>query len=438
VLSTGREVLRRWVRRGTERARERGAKAVGRALRLTGAAVAAYVVAEQMFPGTKPLLAPLTALLVVQVTLYSTLLTSVQRVASVVAGVLVALLVSSLLEFSPWSLAVLIAGSIMIGQLLHLREQMLEVPISAMLVLAVGATGASASAVGRITETLVGAAVGVLYNVLLPGPVESHTAGEAVEAFADDMSAFLTSMANELADGLSEERAGRWLDRIRTLTHQVGRVDRVLVNAEESRKLNVRALGTMDTAPSLRSGLDALEHCVLALRSLCRALLDQVRQAPDEAQGGYSPDVREVFAVLFHDLAAAVAGFGRLVCAEAETVADPDKRTLATALDTVREARARLTDLLLLDPYDDPERWALNGTVLASVERVLREIDVEERLRQRARRRREWEERATASQAVDRLRATSRQVARFPLLRHQATASEGAPGGLEDETPSTG
>jgi hypothetical protein len=192
----------------------------------------------------------------------------------------------------------------------------------------------------------------------------------------------------------------------------------------------------MDTAPSLRSGLDALEHCVLALRSLCRALLDQIRHAPDETQGGYSPDVREVLAVLFHDLAAAVAAFGRLVHAEAETVADPEKRTLATALDTVREARARLTDLLLLDPYDDPERWALNGTVLASVERVLREIDVEERMRQRARRRREWEERATASQTVDRLRATSRQVARFPLLRHPA--NESTSGALEDESPSAG
>jgi hypothetical protein len=438
MLQTGGRVLRRWIRRGTQRAQERGAKAVVRALRLTGAAVAAYVVAEQMYPGTKPLLAPLTALLVVQVTLFSTLLTSVQRIASVIAGVLVALLVSSVLPFSPWSLAVLIAGSIMVGQLLHLREQMLEVPISAMLVLAVGATGASASAAGRITETLVGAAVGVLYNVLLPGPVQSHSAGEAVEAFADDMAKVLRSMANELADGLSEDTAGRWLDRVRGLSRQVARVDRELVNAEESRKLNVRALGTMDTAPSLRSGLDALEHCVVALRAICRAILDQTRR--DDAPSGYSSDIREVFAVLFHDLAAAVSAFGRLVRAEADSVADPDGRTLSTALDTVREARARLTDLLLLNPQDDPERWALNGTLLSSVERVLREIDVEERLRQRARRRREWEERTPAAQAVDRLRATSRQVARLPLLRHQVPEPAAEPGSAapDDDTRSPG
>ncbi len=40
------------------RVRERGVKAVGRAIRLTGAAVAAYLVADQLFPGSRPLLAP--------------------------------------------------------------------------------------------------------------------------------------------------------------------------------------------------------------------------------------------------------------------------------------------------------------------------------------------------------------------------------------------
>jgi hypothetical protein len=417
VLDTVRQVLRRWIRLARERARDRGRKAIVRALRLTGAAVAAYLVAERIFPGTRPLLAPLTALLVVQVTLYSTLMSSVQRVASVVSGVYLALFFSHVFGFNAWSLAALIAASIMIGQLLHLREQMLEVPISAMLVLSVGGAGASAAA--RITATLVGAAVGVLYNVVLPGPVQSHSAGEAVERFADDMADLLKRMADELASGLTEEKAARWLGSTRSLARDVGRVDRALVDAEESRKLNVRALGTMDTAPSLRSGLDALEHCVVALRSMCRAIVDQVRAAPPDAEGGYSPDVREVFAVLFQDLAAAVAAFGRLVKAEADAAADPDETTLATALDTVREARVRLTDLLLLDPHDDPERWALDGTLLASVERVLREIDVEERVRQRARRLREWEARTTPGQAVDRLRATSRQVARLPMRRQE-------------------
>ena len=395
--------------------RERGGKAVERALRLTGAATAAYLVAEQLFPGSRPLLAPLTALLVVQVTLYSTLTTSVQRVTSVVAGVLMALLVSGVFGFTWWSLAAMIAVSILIGQLLRLRDQLLEVPISAMLVLAVG--GAGGPAAGRITETLVGAAVGVLYQILLPGPVQSRSAGEAVQSLASDMADQLSRMADEFRDGVSTDKAVRWLEETRRLAGQIPRLDRVLVEADQSRKLNVRAIGTMDTAPSLRSGLDALEHCTVAFRGLCRAILDQARAAEPENEGGYSLEVREVFAVLLLDLSSAVRSFGSLVRAESEASGAPDEVALASALDTVREARARLTELIMLDPRGDSVHWELQGTILTSVERVLREIDVEERTRQRARRLREWQERAPTAQAVDRIRATSRSVVKRPLRR---------------------
>lgn len=404
-----------WRDRAVTRARERGRQAIVRAVRLTVAATAAYVVAERFFPGTKPLLAPLTALLVVQVTLYSTLRSGVERTASVVSGVFLALLFSDLFHFNAASLAALIAASILIGQLLHLRDQLLEVPISAMLVLAVG--GAGGSAFGRITETLVGAAVGVLYNVVLPGPVQSRSAGEAVEAYAQNMSDLLSRMADEMVSGLSVERAEKWLSDTRTLAGRIVRADRALTYADESRKLNVRALGTMDTAPSLRSGLDALEHCTVALRGLCRAVVDQVTSTGSDDKGAYSPDEREVFAVLLRDLAAAVQAFGRLVRMEAETDSDPDDSVLATALDTVREARVRLTELLMVNPQENSERWVLNGTLLANVERVLREIDIEDRTRQREKRRKAMERRGAAVQAVDRLRASSRQAVKRPLRR---------------------
>ena len=82
----------------------------------------------------------------------------------------------------------------------------------------------------------------------------------------------------------------------------------------------------------------------------------------------------------------------------------------------------RLTELMLINPGDAPELWELNGSVLTNVERILREIDLDERARQRERRQREWEARPPAAQAVDRLRATSREVARRPLRwRRRAT-----------------
>src|SRR4051794_26811176 len=91
-----------WVRRGlaavrrflaelVRRSRERGRTALFRALRIAGATVAAFVVAQAVgLSDPPPLVAALTALLVVQATLASTLVNGVQRVLAVVLGVALA------------------------------------------------------------------------------------------------------------------------------------------------------------------------------------------------------------------------------------------------------------------------------------------------------------------------------------------------------------
>src|SRR4051794_8557650 len=99
------------------RIRQRGRSAAFRAARLTGAAVAAYLVAEAMgLRSPPPLVAALTALLVVQATLSSTLTHGVQRVLSVVAGVALAMLFVSVVGLTWWSLAALVAASIVAGE----------------------------------------------------------------------------------------------------------------------------------------------------------------------------------------------------------------------------------------------------------------------------------------------------------------------------------
>ena len=83
--------MRDWWRtnltREMRRLRIGGRAAVLWSLRITVAAVASYVVATLLFPGTKPLTAPLTAMLVVQVTPVSLLASGLDRVVAVVAGV---------------------------------------------------------------------------------------------------------------------------------------------------------------------------------------------------------------------------------------------------------------------------------------------------------------------------------------------------------------
>src|SRR6478735_9111638 len=158
-LGTMTGSLKSWFRRGVNRVRSRGRPAFFRAMRMTGATVAAYVVALVLLPDTVPVIAALTALLVVEVTLFDIVTSGVQRVVSVVAGVMLAVWFSSFVEITWWSLGILVAASIMIGQLLRLGPHRVAVPIRALLVLGAGAAEGSAS--DRIVETLIGAAVGV-------------------------------------------------------------------------------------------------------------------------------------------------------------------------------------------------------------------------------------------------------------------------------------
>lgn len=431
LIRTGRSKCGRLARRAVVRIRQRGRSAAVRALRLTGAAVAAYVVAEALgYRNPPPLVAALTALIVVQVTLSGTLVNGVQRVGSVVSGVALAVLFSSVVGLHWWSLAALIAASIVVGQLLRLGSQLIEVPISAMLVLGVGyAAGAEAAGAGRAVETLIGAVVGVGVNLLFPPAIRSTTrfAGRAVEQFAEEIAALLAGAAAELASEVTVEQTGRWLEDARRLNRHAPRVDRALAHSEESRRLNVRALGTPDTGTSLRGGLDALEHCSVATRSLFRSIHDATC-AGVRGDADHAHEARRACAVLIDGLAPVVRTFGRLVRAELEGSAGQEETELGESLKALRADRLALEDVLLTDPRDQPALWELNSALVSIVDRMLLELDVEEHARLRERIRSEAAARRSAARAVGRLRSARRKaVDRQPAHREPGTADAQEP-----------
>ncbi len=349
-----------------------------------------------------------------QVTLVGTIADTGRRILSVVLGVAVAIGVSTLVGFTWWSLGALVAASILLGQALRLGPHIMEVPISAMLVLAAG--GAGVQATDRVYETLIGAGAGLLINIVFPPTVQTRDAGVAVERFAESIARLLDRAARSLNDQeATRDEVRSWLNEARSITDDIAAVDRALTAAGESRRLNPRALGTTDVTPDLRSGLSALEHSAVALRAVFRSLADGAGTSTSGGGDGDESiddeDLRIAFAVLMSDLALAVRSFGTLVRAEVDEADQPHTDELAGLLDAVREARVRLTELLLVDPQGAPGRWQLHGSLLAGVERVLAELDVAERVRRREQRRRETEAlRRPAAQAAERLRSTTRRV----------------------------
>lgn len=402
------------------RIREGGRASAARALRLSVAAVAAYVVAQRLSADAKPVTAALTALLIVQVTFFGTITETLRRIVSVLAGVGLAIGASLLVGLTWWSLASIVLVSILVGQALRLGPHLLEVPISAMLILAAG--GAGVNAIDRVVETVIGAAAGLLVNVVLPQRPRTRSAGIAVERFADEIARLLDRAASALHDGpVSAELAASWLEEARNLARRVEFVERELDEARESRRLNPRAVGTPDTTPDLRTGLQALEHAAIALRAVFRSLAETPDPTGDDARGDgpSDADLRDAIGVLIADIADAVRDFGALVRAEGEELDEPHVAELEQALDAAREARVRLTELLLVDPHDAVGLWRRRGSLLAGVERVLAELDAEER-RRRTQQRREQAAaaRGPGAQAAERLRTSTRRVvAESPALR---------------------
>jgi uncharacterized membrane protein YccC len=380
-VRAGAERLRRVTRQAARRVdltpltrwRGTGSPPGLRTAKTTLAAVLSWQLAIPL-PGGPPVLAPLTALLVTQVTVVETITGSLQRVGSVVAGVLVAVLFSETVGLHWWSLGLTIFASLALGQVLRLGIHWLEVPISALLVLAVGGQP-GVVAWTRVVETLLGAGVGVAVNLVVAPPVYVQPAGEAVFELAGGMARLLEDAGDELTRGWSGAEAYDRLQRARELDRQVRRAREALGRAEDSLRLNPRRPRIGDPARDLRDGLSALEHATILLRGCCRSLVDL-----DTVTDGTGPDpeLGAALAGLLGETGDAVRIFGELVLAG---VSGPpgNEAPLRRALLRAGGRREEVAAAMLAGPRGDPGSWQVHGALLANLDRLLAELDPEGR-----------------------------------------------------------
>ncbi|MFJ4776134.1 aromatic acid exporter family protein [Streptomyces sp. NPDC088762] len=359
----------------TRVARRRREPVAVQALRSTAAAVISYVVALRLSSEPNPLTAPLTALLVVQVTLYSTLTTSIRRVNSVVVGVLIAIGFSVLVGLTWWSLGLLILASLVVGHLVRVDEFVPEVAISAMLVL--GVTQVANTAWDRVLETVIGAVIGLLVNLLVAPPVWVGPAGTAITDLALRMSRLLDHLGEEPLGPAKVEQAAARLHEARRLDNDIAQVDAALRQAEDSLRLNPRVKEGLLFRLVLRTGLDTLEICAVVLRVACRTLADLARARPQDPlfDTGTAAALREVL----RHTAIAVESFAQLITAQVSANAEEAEARLTGELAVARAHRDRLADLLLAAAREDPAHWQLRGALLSEIDRVLDELDVDKR-----------------------------------------------------------
>ena len=344
-------------------------------LRSTAAAVISYAVASATLPQPVPLTAPLTALLVVEVTLFATIRTGIRRVYAVVVGVLIATGFSALVGLSWWTLGLTIFTSLIIGHMVRMSEFAPEVAISAMLVL--GVSQVADTAWDRVLETLIGAGVGLLFNTLFAPPVWVQTAGASIIGLAERMGRMLRSLGEEVAGNTPVPWAAERLHEARRLDHDIVDVDASLRQAEESLRLNPRVRQGLLYRIVLRTGLDTLEICAVVLRVLARSLTDLAKARTDERM--FPEDVAALLMELFDQISDAIESFAMLITTPLAAGAEEAEDRLAEALAFSRATRDRVADLLLASVQEHPRQWQLHGSLLAEVDRILDELDIDKR-----------------------------------------------------------
>ncbi|MBO1753572.1 aromatic acid exporter family protein [Allobranchiibius sp. CTAmp26] len=339
--------------------------------RLTGAAVLAYLGSTLLFTHVVDLTAPLTALLVVQASTVGTLRMAMVRVGAVLTGVLVATAFSNYFGLSWWSLAAVISASLVLAKMLRLGAQSLETPISAMLILAVSSPGLAAET--RIANTLIGTVVGVAFSVLVPVAIPNTHARDAVRGVARSQAALLGQIARTLSARAPEvHEAQSWIESAESIGRDLGAAAAAVEALEESRKLNPRALVALRIHPELRVALQRLDRCCAAERAL--AVLAERRAAVPGEPEAWDPNLRVVFSVLLDSLASGVHEFGDLVAADR---VDEAQQALDRIREVVLETRARHTELVMIDPMTDTDSWMMQGSMLAAIDQIVRQLDLE-------------------------------------------------------------
>ena len=116
------------------------------------------------------------------------------------------------------------------------------------------------------------------------------------------------------------------------------------------------------------------------MRSLLSVIALQAPAAGDSTDTPAAVELRRAFAVVLNDLASGLRSLAELVDAEfGSGNVDRVDEAMDQTVEIVREARAVITELMLIDvdPRSQTDLWMLQGSVLAAVEHVLRQLDLE-------------------------------------------------------------
>jgi uncharacterized membrane protein YgaE (UPF0421/DUF939 family) len=321
------------------------------------ATVAAWFVAVLVLPSELPIFAAIAALLVVQPSVNQSFGKAVERSVGVITGVIIASLIGLLFSGQTWVILLAIVVSIFFGWVFRLTPGSAnQIPISAMLVLAIGAA-TPGYAIDRIIETLIGAALGVIVNVLIVPPVALGPAERDVDLLAGELAGSLERLATALTSPQTQQQLDGLMIQARLLRPMRESAAASVLQGEESLTLNPRRSAHRTRLERMSDLLDRLTPIVTRVIGMTRAFHDHYDPSllDEPALQSIATELRRAA----HDL--------RLLASSPPITHD---ETDAPA--PVAEIPALTAPLRITRPH--PEHWLLIGSLMEDLRRIREEI----------------------------------------------------------------
>lgn len=326
------------------------------------ATVAAWLIASIIFPAQIPVFAAIAALLVVQPSVNQSVGKAIERSLGVIIGVLVAYGVGLVFGQSSWIVLLAIVLAIFVAWMLRLAPGSAnQVPISAMLVLSIGAASPD-YAFERIIETIIGAAIAIVVNIAIVPPVLLAPFQQSLWRLAVEIASTLDRLASALVSEQSTEQLTELMVTARLLRSMQEKAQSELAAAHDSLAFNPRAAKAMRTLAVGETLFARMPALVTRAIGMVRALHDHY---DDELRR--EPTVRAIADELrraSHDL-----------LLRADTAAGGAIRQDSEHQDAEQESPALTAPLVVATPH--PSHWVLLGSLLEDLRRIHEEIAAE-------------------------------------------------------------
>ena len=296
------------------------------------------------------LVAAIVCSLTIRISLHKSVREGFGQIVGTAIGAGIALITVNLFHFGFISIATTMLLCAVIARALHLDEvASINVPVTALIVMGPGIS--ESTALSRLLSTLIGASVAIIFSYFSHPSTPAGRTIEQIQGIGRKSSRLLADMSNGLRINYTKQESGKWLSRGRQLIEMIPSIRSQADEATSYAKWS--PLAPLDEAQLLALRATAMEHTVVQIRGIARALFDAA------VEGDLPQDIRL-------EIATALQSASHAITSKIDSVGEKFQFVDVTVADDLRIQAKSLSNSLLKHNKEISHEQMLRCMTIAS------------------------------------------------------------------------